>query len=145
MSKFMTLNKDVLLQVAEHFGVDLPEVENEKDLTKAIIIAEFVEQGVTWEIYKEAFPDIEDIPDEPRVDVKTPEPEEDDLVEEFKKPEQTVLLKMERQNPLLQIRGYTFKRDHPFVPVSQADAEYILTHETGFKIAMPSEAEAFYK
>ena len=129
--------------MAEEFAVDLPEVEEEKQLTRAVIIAALVQDGVTWDMYKEAFPDVEDIPDEPAT-----EPNSDDTAaaaarEIFKEP--TVLLKMDRMNPHLEIRGYTFSRLHPFVPVREADAEYILQHEEGFKIAMPSEAEEFYK
>lgn len=144
MSKFNTLNKDVLLQVAEEFGVGV-----EEETTKAKIIAALLEDGVTWEMYKESFPDIEDIPDESApTTVSAAEITTETLTADVPvraKPEHTVLLKMERMNPMLQIRGYTFRRDHPFVPVAESDAEYILTHEEGFKIAMPSEAEEFYK
>lgn len=130
------LNNDVLRQVAEHFGVDLEP----KD-TKKVIIGKLVEDGVSWDMYKEAFPDIEDIPDEPQPEAPVEEKKEEPVTV---RPKPTVLLKMERQNPLFEIRGYSFSKDHPFLPVTEDDANYIITNIEGFRIAMPKEAEEFY-
>jgi hypothetical protein len=130
------LNNDVLRQVAEHFGVDLEP----KD-TKKVIIGKLVEDGVSWDMYKEAFPDIEDIPDEPQPDAPVEEKKEEPVTV---RPKPTVLLKMERQNPRFEVRGYSFSKDHPFLPVTEEDANYIITNIEGFRIAMPKEAEEFY-
>lgn len=130
------LNNDVLRQVAEHFGVDLEP----KD-TKKVIIGKLVEDGVSWDMYKEAFPDIEDIPDEPQPEAPVEEKKEEPATV---RPKPTVLLKMERQNPLFEIRGYSFSKDHPFLPVTEEDANYIISNIEGFRIAMPKEAEEFY-
>lgn len=130
------LNNDVLRQVAEHFGVDLEP----KD-TKKVIIGKLVEDGVSWDMYKEAFPDIEDIPDEPQPESPVEEKKEEPVTV---RPKPTVLLKMERQNPLFEIRGYSFSKDHPFLPVTEEDANYIISNIEGFRIAMPKEAEEFY-
>lgn len=130
------MNNDVLRQVAEHFGVDLEP----KD-TKKVIIGKLVEDGVSWDMYKEAFPDIEDIPDEPQPEASVEEKKEEPATV---RPKPTVLLKMERQNPLFEIRGYSFSKDHPFLPVTEEDANYIISNIEGFRIAMPKEAEEFY-
>jgi hypothetical protein len=134
---FETLNNDVLRQVAEEFAVDL----GEKD-TKKVMVSKLLEDGITWEMYKEAFPDVMDLPDEtPDAPVvSTPVKEEPTLVRQ----EPKVLLKMERENPRFEIRGYVFSKDHPFLPVSEDDANYILSNLDGFRIAMPKEAEDFY-
>jgi len=129
---FETLNKPVLLQVAEDFAVDVKATDN-----KATIIAALVEDGVTWDMYKAAFPDPEDEPD---VTPEAPVAEKPAVVREVPK----VLVKMERQNPRFEIRGYTFSKQHPFVPVTEEDANYIISHLDGFRIAMPQEAQDFY-
>lgn len=135
---FETLNKDVLLQVAEEFAVDVKPTA-----TKKQIVASLLEDGVDWDMYKQAFPDVEDIPDEPVNEEEEVKP----VATEDKaapRPVPTVLVKMERHNPRFEIRGYTFKKEHPFVPVTEEDANYIISNLDGFRIAMPREAEEFY-
>lgn len=60
------------------------------------------------------------------------------------RPASGVLLKMDRENPSYDIRGYRFTQQNPFVVVAEVDADYILTHEDGFKVASPGEAKEFY-
>lgn len=135
MSSFETLHKDVLLQVAEEFGSEVKPTD-----TKRVIIGVLLEDGVTWDMYKSAFPDLEDIPDEtPATDAPVKAAPVVTV-----RPEPKVLIKMERMNPRFEIRGYLFSKQHPFVPVTEDDANYIISHLDGFRIAMPSEAESFY-
>lgn len=54
------------------------------------------------------------------------------------------LIKMVRANPLYEVRGHRFTQDNPFALVSPADAEYLLTKETGFRQATPSELQQYY-
>lgn len=140
--KFEALHEDVLDQVADEFGVDFEEGWTAKQKVAALI-----EDGVTWEMYKQSFPDIDDLEE-------AEEEEKPDLViqetpkrrgrKPVVRPEPTVLLKMERANPKFEIRGYSFTRAHPFLPVTEDDAAFILNHEEGFRIAMPREVEEFY-
>lgn len=130
---FESLNKDVLLQVAEDFAVDVKKTDN-----KGVIIAALVEDGVTWDMYKQAFPDPTEEEPKPVPEAAPAEPKP--VVREVPK----VLVKMERQNPRFEIRGYTFSKQHPFVPVTEEDANYIISHLDGFRIAMPQEAQDFY-
>lgn len=134
---YESLNNDVLRQVAEHFGVEVKKTDN-----KAKMIAALVEDGVDWEMYKEAFPDVEDLPDAEPENVATPVVEKEPV--EVIRSAPTVLVKMERMNPRFEIRGYKFSKDHPFVPVTEEDANYIISNLDGFRIAMPKEAEDFY-
>lgn len=137
---FQTLKKALLVQVAEDFAVDLPE-----DATKDVILERLAEDGVTWDMYKEAYPDEKDQDD---ADVKADEPVADEKDEpkevEYKKSTSKVLLKMTRSNGTYEVRKYKFTRANPFVAVSEEDANYILENIEGFKIASPREAEEFY-
>lgn len=130
---FQTLKKDILIQVAEDFAVEL-----EEDPTKAEIIAALSEDGVTWDMYKEAYPEVTELPD------KEDEKDDDKEGPKFAASVQTVLLKMERANGTYQIRGYRFTREHPYLPVKEDDANYILENIDGFKIASPREAQEYY-
>ena len=59
-------------------------------------------------------------------------------------PDQTYLVKMVRDNPLFETRGYRFTKDHPYAVVSGADIDHILTKEDGFRQATPAELREFY-
>lgn len=153
---FQQLNKEILFQVTDDFAVDLPEKDKD-DITKKEIIAALKRDGVTWEMYKEAFPSVfdqDDVdPDEalPTLDGKEYEDEEEDEEEEktaikqFKAgPKKQVLVKMTRANGSFQIRGYNFTREHPYLPVNEDDAVYLTEEQRGFKIANPREVEEYY-
>lgn len=129
---FIQLHKDVLLQVADYFSVDVGEKP-----TKQTIIAAFAEAEppVTWELYKEHFPDIDDLPDKE---------EASQASEKFTKDDEPVLLKMERGNYVYQVRGYNFSKTHPFVLVQRADADFILANIFGFRVASPEEVRKYY-
>lgn len=139
---FKQLNKDVLSQVAEEFAVEWTH----EDPTKEQMLKDLEEEGVTWKMYKDAFPDPED---EPEVeDVKVSAVEEDNdpttAAKKFVNKKREVLVKMTRQNGTYQVRGYHFTRAHPFLPVSEDDADYLVEVVGGFKIAGPREVEEYY-
>ena len=146
---FNQLKKDLLRQVAEDFAVDV-----EDDATKDQIIAALAADGVTWDMYKKAFPDEEDQDDaKPKTtdDVDDEDDEDDDEADskedarkQYKKKSSLVLLKMTRSNGTYEVRGHRFTRDHPYLPVSEDDANFILDNIEGFKIATPREAEEYY-
>jgi hypothetical protein len=131
---FETLNKDVLVQVADEFAVDLTDKK-----TKAKIVTALEEDGVTWAMYQDAFPSVEDQPDAEPADGPAP------VSHMSLKPAQpNVLLRMKRMNPTYETRGYRFTRENPFLPVDVDAANWILENEEGFAIASPREAEEFY-
>lgn len=137
MSSFVTLNKDVLQQVANEFGVEWTT----EDPKKNEMIKDLEDEGVTWAMYKDAFPDpTDDEPedDEPEVQEKT------ESAAEFKTQPKKVLVKMTRANGTFEVRGYRFTKAHPFLPVSEEDANYIVGNLEGFAIATPGEAEEYY-
>ena len=55
-----------------------------------------------------------------------------------------VLVKMERNNHSYEIRGYAFSQEHPFMAMSESEAQRIFDTEVGFRIATPREAQEYY-
>jgi hypothetical protein len=136
---FKQLHKDVLIQVAEDFAVELPFEKDDDKLTKNVIVKALDDDGITWKMYKEAFPD----PEDQEEVVKDDEPQTE-AAAEFKAAPQKVLVKMSRPNGTFEIRGYKFTKDHPFLPVDADDADYLVNNQEGFGIATPREVEEYY-
>jgi len=130
---FDTLKKEDLLKIADDYGVDVKPSD-----TKAVIIAAFAEDGVTWDDVAKMDNTVAEIDAELKEDKA-----EKDAAEKAKQPK--ALLKMLRANGTFEIRGYTFKREHPFALVAEEDAEFITENDPeGFRYATPKEAQAFY-
>ena len=125
---FDTMKINELKGLAESFGVD---IENAK--TKKELIAALTEEGVTYESYAK-FAGAETV--ELKIDKKKEK--------EILKPQKTILVKMDRMNHSYQAMGYTFTQQHPFVAMSEDDAQRIFDTQTGFRMATPREAQEFY-
>lgn len=130
---FETLKKEDLLTIADEYGVDVKPSD-----TKAVIIGALNEDGVSWD-------DVAKV--DKTIAAKDAELKEADAEKEAevkaKQPKQ--LLKMLRANGTYEIRGYVFKREHPFALVSENDAEFIVENDpNGFRYATPKEAAEFY-
>ena len=116
-----------LKEVAEYFAVDL-----EGSKTKNEIVATLEEEGVTFEMYtKFAEAEVESVDLPEKKSKKTPVGE-------------TVLIKMDRENARFEINGFTFTREHPFVAMSEEDADFIFSIEQGFRMATPREVQEYY-
>lgn len=110
------------LQKAAHlFEIQITEADTRKE-----IIVKLQESGKTFAMYKR-FTD--------------PEEENEPGPVEFS---QTLLLKMERQNPSFEVFGYKFTRTHPYQVMPQEDAQKIMDTYEGFTIATPDEVKSFY-
>lgn len=59
-------------------------------------------------------------------------------------PEDRTLIKMTRNNPVYEVRGYRFTRIMPFVFVKNEDVDFLCEVEGGFTVAKPSEVEKFF-
>ena len=130
---FETLKVSELKKIAEDFAVEIDGLKNKTD-----IIAALSEEGVTWSVYKKTIQDIKDSIEEDGVEVLPkfdPKKEID--------PEQ-VLVRMTRSNFRYDIMGHTFTKEHPFVAMSQKDAQSIFDKEEGFRLATPKEVQEFY-
>jgi len=120
-----------LRKVADTFGVD---ASGEK--SKASIIALLEEEGITYQMY-DKFNASE------KQEVAIPEVEKQKREPKLKK-EDAILVKMERDNHSYNTMGYTFTQEHPFVAMSESNAQRIFDIEQGFRIATPREAQEYY-
>jgi hypothetical protein len=127
---FDTLKVAELKVIATDFAVDTENLKNKKD-----IIAALAEEGVTWSVYQSTVEaierDTEEIEILPKFDPKA-------------QPEDTLLVRMTRDNHRYDIHGYTFTKDHPFIAMSEDDAQKIFDTEEGFRLATPKEVQDFY-
>ena len=122
---------DELRQIADNFAVDIDPKDN-----KSVIVSKMVEHGVTWDYYQKS------IGAEEIADAVAPIPAFDDHVESDV--EEKVLLKMTRANGTFEVRGVRFTKSNPYAIVRERDADFILDHYEGFKIASPKEVREFY-
>ena len=127
---FDTLTVAELKEIATEFAVDTEGLKNKKE-----IIAAMAEEGVTYSVYQKTVQAIEEATEEieilPKFDPKA-------------QTEDSVLVRMTRANFRYDIHGYTFTNDHPFVAMSEEDAQKIFDTEEGFRLATPKEVQDFY-
>jgi parvulin-like peptidyl-prolyl isomerase len=120
-----------LRKVAETFAVDLGT-----EKSKAVIIAQLEEEGITYQMYDKFLGAEKEEIEVPALEKKKRE--------KTLKQEDTLLVKMERNNHSYQTMGYTFSTEHPFVAMATSDAQKIFDMETGFRVATPREAQEYY-
>ena len=130
---FETLKVSELKKIAEDFAVDTDGLKN-----KAEIIAAFAEEGLTWSVYNKTIEKMEEESEDMSVEVL---PKFDPKADQ---PENTVLVRMTRANFRYDIAGYTFTKEHPFMAMSQEDAQKIFDKEEGFRLATPKEVQEYY-
>ncbi len=128
---FDTLKISELKKIAEDFGVDIEDKKN-----KADIVAALAEEGVTWSIYAKTLEHLEE--EDMSVDTEV-KPKA-----KSSNPEDTVLVRMTRENFRYDILGHTFTKDHPFVAMDKESAQAIFDKEEGFRLATPKEVQDFY-
>jgi len=128
---FETLKIADLKKIAEDFAVEVDGLKN-----KADIIAALAEEGVTWSVYNKTIENMEeeDMSTEvlPKFDPKA------------EQPENTVLVRMTRHNFRYDTMGFTFTKEHPFVAMSNDEAQEIFDKEEGFRLATPREVQEYY-
>lgn len=133
--------KDELLAVAEQFGTDVKHSISKKDLVERL-----EEDGITVELIKGFKPDTEEELKEqglhPLAEGELEQTAPETVIEEEE--ENLVLVKMTRPNGTYQTRGYTFKRLHPYGLVREEDADFLVEHDGGFRMATPKEAREYY-
>lgn len=128
---FDTLKVAELKKIAEDFAVDTNSLKNKND-----IIAALAEEGVTWAVYQQTIKKIED--DKEEIEVLPKFNPKQDLAED------TVLVRMTRENFRYDIIGFTFTKEHPFVAMHKDKAQAIFDKEEGFRPATPKEVQDFY-
>lgn len=165
-NKFDDLEAEELYRSAvEDFALDVSE--SEKDV-KSILLAAFLEGGVSWDDYVAQHPEIAPEPiEEPAREAEVNrggvltsetiapvshaalsvegEPVVVRVQEEPKyRANEKLLIKMERKNPLFETRGYKFTDTHPYQLMNPQDADWVMRNEDGFRQALPSELQEFY-
>jgi hypothetical protein len=128
---FETLKLSEIKKIAEDFGVDIESLKSKTD-----IIAALSEEGVTWAVYSKTLKDVEDATEEIEVLPKFDPKKDQD--------KDSVLVRMTRANFRYDAMGYTFTQQHPFVAMSEDDAQAIFDKEDGFRLATPKEVQDFY-
>ena len=128
---FETLKVSEIKKIAEDFAVDTDGLKS-----KADIIAALAEEGVTWSVYNKTMDKMEE--EDMTVEIL---PKFDPKAEQ---PENTVLVRMTRENFRYDIMGITFTKEHPFVAVSEDVAQEIFDKEEGFRLASPREVQEYY-
>jgi ribose 5-phosphate isomerase RpiB len=129
---FTELKVTELKKVAETFGVDL-----EGSKTKQEIVAVLEEEGITYQMYNK-FTQAE------KEEIEIPEIEKKKRENKIMKTANAVLVKMERSNHSYNVGAYTFTQEHPFVAMSESDAQRIFDTQAGFRLATPREAQEYY-
>ena len=128
---FDTLKVAELKKIAEDFAVDTNSLKNKND-----IIAALAEEGVTWAVYEQTIKKIEDEKEE--IEVLPKFNPKQDLAED------TILVRMTRDNFRYDIAGVIFTKEHPFVAMNKDKAQSIFDKEEGFRPATPKEVQDFY-
>jgi hypothetical protein len=124
---FATMKIKELREVGEYFGVELEGLK-----TKNEVISVLTEEGISYEMYSKFLG-----AEKAEVDVPAPKVN--------KKPgDNAVLVRMDRENPAYEINGYKFTREHPYIAMSQEDADFIFDTQIGFRMATPREVQEYY-
>lgn len=116
-----------LREVGEYFGVELEGLK-----TKNEVISVLAEEGISYEMYSKFLG-----AEKAEVDVPAPKVNK-------KAGDNAVLVRMDRENPAYEINGYKFTREHPYVAMSQEDADFIFDTQIGFRMATPREVQEYY-
>jgi hypothetical protein len=130
---FTELKITELRKAAESFAIETAGVK-----TKQEIIALLEEEGITYQMY-DKFNNVK------KEDIEIPEIEKKKREQKTMNKENQVLVKMERSNFSYQALGHTFTQDHPFIAMSETDAQRIFDTQRGFRLATPREAQEYYR
>ena len=128
---FTDLKITDLKKISESFGVDISDVKGKRE-----IIARMEEEGVTYQMYN-------GISNMEREEVEAPKTTLSKKERVLNK-SKTLLVKMDRQNLSYSSGGHTFTREHPFVPMTEQDAQDLFDRHPGFRLATPRELQEYY-
>jgi len=129
---FTDLKITELRKVADSFAIDAEGLK-----TKQEIIAVLEEEGISYQMYAK-FNGAE------KEEIKVPENEKKKREQKIMKTANQILVRMIRDNHSYQTGGYEFTQEHPFVAMSETDAQRIFDTQEGFRIATPREAQEYY-
>lgn len=126
---FDTLKINELKKIAESFGIEIPQ-----KATKQSVILALQDEGITYETYSK-------FSGADQVELESPKTEKKRV--KLSK-ENSVLVRMDRSNPSYETHGYIFTSQHPYVAMTENEAQSIFDSEPGFRLATPKEVQEFY-
>jgi hypothetical protein len=129
---FTDLKITELRKIADSFGV-----ETEGSKTKTEVIALLEEEGISYAMY-DKFNTSE------KAEIEISEVEKKKREKKIMKTSEAVLVKMDRDNHSYSTSGYTFTQEHPFVAMSESEAQSIFDALEGFRLATPREVQEYY-
>lgn len=158
---FEDFNKNELKQIADEFVLDV-DADNEAELRAAVEGLDAEEVALSFPKWADRLVDEEDEEETALVTSEStpakgrpakkaaakkatakktvaPKAEPKTVV-----PDTNTLLKMTRNNPVYEVRGYRFTRAMPYVFVKNEDVDFLIEVEGGFTVAKPSEVESFF-
>jgi hypothetical protein len=157
---FEDFNKAELKKLADEFVLDVEDDASEEDLRAAVQGLKAEEVALSFPEWSDRLVEEEDDEDEesalvtseatPKKAAKKAPAKKAAVKKTAAKKAETVveddnyLIKMTRNNPVYEIRGYRFTRAMPYVYVKAADVDFLIEVEGGFQMAKPSEVEAFF-
>lgn len=135
---FAVMRLQELRDVCDKFAVDYEPGANKKDL-----LTRLEEEGVDYGTYNKLYGPKTDPTESESVPSAVAKKDVNSAlaVGRFNK---QIVVKMDRKNPRYEIMGKTFTRDHPFLAMSEEEAQQIIDSAKGFRIATPREVEAYY-
>jgi hypothetical protein len=128
---FNNLKVSDLRKAADAFGVELAKGAKKNDIILAL-----EDEGISYQMY-EHFSNTE------KAEVEEPVGGRPKSSLDLRQ-EPGILVKMDRENFSYQVGGYVFTKEHPFVAMSQSDAQQIFDFHIGFRPATPREVQEFY-
>lgn len=165
MSFAENFNKDELAKIADEFVLDVEDADDEDELRAAVAGVRQEEIALSFPEFKDRLELEADEDDEEESALVTSDntPKKGAAKKAAKKapakkaaakaaeaksktvvPDDRTLLKMTRNNPVYEVRGYRFTRQMPYVFVKNEDVDFLIEVEGGFTVAKPSEVESFF-
>jgi hypothetical protein len=162
---FEDFNKEELAKIADEFVLDVEDADNEDELRAAVgnLSQEEVALSFPQWAHRLELESDEDDEEDSAVVTSDNTPKKGAAKKTAKKapakkaaaktaesksktvvPDDRTLLKMTRNNPVYEVRGYRFTRQMPYVFVQNADVDFLVEVEGGFAVAKPSEVEDFF-
>jgi len=158
---FEDFNKDELEKIADEFSLDVENPDDEDELRAAVEEVGATEVALSFPQWADRLVE-EDDEEEDALVTSDNTPKKGAAKKTAKKapakktaakkataprtvvPEDKTLLKMTRNNPIYEVRGYRFTRQMPYVFVDNDDVDFLIEVEGGFTVAKPSEVEKFF-
>lgn len=129
MKSLSQRNKDELVEIYTKYGLELPEVINKNELKNRLLQVYGIDNDKLKQMEsKKDFSPSQESYDSIAADTVTGD----------------VVVAMTRQNPSFTYKKYKFTQERPYVPMTQEDAEFLISRYPGFHKAIREEIKRYY-